>query len=201
MPIPLPMQLPTLAGPRVLLRPMTPADAPALFALHADAQVMRYWSTPPWTDPQQALDRLHADTQAHALGLHLRLAIARRERPDTLLGACTLFDLDADQGRAEIGYALAPAAWGRGLMREALALLIGHGFDDFGLRRIEADIDPRNTPSARTLEALGFQREGLLRERWCVAGEVSDSALYGLLRRDWLARSALPGNPAGATAA
>lgn len=185
MPITAPMLLPTLAGPRVLLRAMTPADAPALFALHADVQVMRYWSTPPWTRLQQAHDRLQADDQAHALGLHLRLGIALREAPQALLGACALFDLDADHRRAEIGYALAPAAWGRGLMREALTLLIQHGFDDFGLHRIEADIDPRNTASARVLQALGFRQEGLLRERWQVAGEVSDSALYGLLRSDW----------------
>ena len=36
------------------------------------------------------------------------------------------------------------------------------------------------------LERLGFMREGVLRERWIVAGEVSDSALYGLLRAEWL---------------
>lgn len=200
MPITAPMHLPTLPGLRVLLRPMTPADAPALFALHADPQVMRYWSTPPWTDPQQAVDRLQADAQAHALGLHLRLAVARREAPAQMLGACTLFDLIAEQGRAEIGYALMPAAWGQGLMHEALTLLIQHGFDDFGLRRIEADIDPRNTASARVLQSLGFQREGLLRERWQVAGEISDSALYGLLRRDWAARPA-PGDTAPTTCA
>ena len=50
---------------------------------------------------------------------------------------------------------------------------------------VEADIDPGNRASARTLERLGFRREGLLRERWIVNGEISDSALYGLLRRDW----------------
>ena len=38
---------------------------------------------------------------------------------------------------------------------------------------------------ARSLERLGFLREGLLRERWIVEGEVSDSEIYGLLRRDW----------------
>ena len=53
------------------------------------------------------------------------------------------------------------------------------------LNRVEADIDPRNEASARTLERLGFRREGLLRERWIVGDEVSDTALYGLLQRDW----------------
>lgn len=37
---------------------------------------------------------------------------------------------------------------------------------------------------ARVLERLGFVREGLLRERWIVGDEVTDSALYGLLRSD-----------------
>ena len=51
---------------------------------------------------------------------------------------------------------------------------------------MEADIDPRNHASARSLERLGFTREGLLRERWIVKGEVSDTALYGLLQREWI---------------
>ena len=46
----------------------------------------------------------------------------------------------------------------------------------------------RNRASIRTLERLGFVREGLLRERWCVAGEVQDALFYGLLRREWEAR-------------
>ena len=63
-----------------------------------------------------------------------------------------------------------------------------------GLHRLEADIDPRNTASRRSLERLGFQREGYLRERWLVAGEVCDTELFGLLGREWAARN----RPAGA---
>ena len=54
--------------------------------------------------------------------------------------------------------------------------------------RLEADIDPRNVASARSLVRLGFRQEGHLRERWVVNGEVSDTDLYGLLRIDWAAR-------------
>ena len=53
------------------------------------------------------------------------------------------------------------------------------------MQRIEADIDPRNAASERILVRQGFQVEGLLRERWIVGGEVSDSRLLGLLRREW----------------
>jgi len=74
-------------------------------------------------------------------------------------------------------------------MHEALQALVQHAFQTLDLNRLEADIDPRNLASARTLERLGFQKEGHLRERWIVNDEISDTDLYGLLRRDWL------GNP------
>jgi len=88
--------------------------------------------------------------------------------------------------RAEIGYILGRAHWSRGYVSEALPALIDHGFETLGLNRLEADIDPRNAASARVLMRLGFVQEGLLRERWVVRGEPSDSALYGLLLEDWL---------------
>ena len=56
---------------------------------------------------------------------------------------------------------------------------------------MEADVDPRNRASVRSLERLGFIKEGHLRERWIVEGEVSDTILYGLLRREWLANRAI----------
>jgi ribosomal-protein-alanine N-acetyltransferase len=46
-------------------------------------------------------------------------------------------------------------------------------------------VDPRNAASVRTLERLGFQREGYLRERWQVNGEIQDAFFYGLLRPEW----------------
>ncbi|HEV3426497.1 MAG TPA: GNAT family protein, partial [Paraburkholderia sp.] len=86
--------------------------------------------------------------------------------------------------RAEIGFCLQRRQWGKGYMSEAAAAVVEHAFEAVKLNRIEADIDPRNTASARVLERLGFVREGLLRERWIVGDEVTDSALYGLLRSD-----------------
>ena len=71
------------------------------------------------------------------------------------------------------------------LTLQAIGALIGYAFGELGLHRLEADIDPRNLASARSLEKLGFTREGHLRERWIVGGEVSDSALYGLLAREF----------------
>ena len=176
----------TLDTPRLHLRPLTAADADALFRLHADPQVMRYWSTPPWTSLAQAEAMIAADLEALPAGLHLRLAMTRVDGTDpALVGTCSLFNFQATSRRAEIGYALACPQWGAGLMHEALCAVVAHAFGELQLNRLEADIDPRNTASAKSLARLGFVKEGHLRERWIVDGEVSDSALYGLLRSDW----------------
>jgi RimJ/RimL family protein N-acetyltransferase len=177
----------TLRTPRLRLRAPVPADTDALFALRSDPVVQRYGSHPPWTDRQAAVDWIARTTRALASGEHAQFAITRHG-DDVLIGSCTLYGIDAQSRRAELGYALSPAEWGRGYANEAVTALLDWGFDALALHRVEADIDPRNTPSARALERLGFTREGHLRERWIVGGEICDSWIYGLLATEWKAR-------------
>lgn len=190
-----------LPTPRLTLRPLVPADASAVYAMHADPVTLRYWSTPPWAEPALADELIARDLAAMAAGDYIRLGI-ERQSDGRLIGLCTLFAFYLPSRRCEIGYILHRDSWGQGYMHEALLTLLDYGFGVLDLNRVEADIDPRNTGSQRTLDRLGFQREGLLRERWIVSGEVSDTALHGLLRRDWLARGAADGLsatlPAGA---
>jgi [ribosomal protein S5]-alanine N-acetyltransferase len=54
---------------------------------------------------------------------------------------------------------------------------------------MEAEVDPRNTASMQLLNRLGFQQEGLLRQRWMTKGEWTDSALFGLLKADWQSKT------------
>ena len=105
-----------------------------------------------------------------------------------MLGQVSLFNFSEQSGRADIGYGLAREHWGRGFMNEALIAVVDFAFGPLGLRRLEADIDPRNQASLRALERIGFVREGLLRERWQVGDEISDTAFMGLLAREWHAR-------------
>jgi len=184
----------TLDTPRLHLRPLQPGDAAAVHGLHADPEAMRYWSTPPWDDPALADELIGRDLAGLATGDYLRLALQRRS-DGRLVGLCSLFALQLANRRAELGYMLARDCWGNGLMHEALCALLDHGFAALGLNRVEADIDPRNAASERALRRLGFQLEGTLRERWIVAGQVSDTGLYGLLRADWLARQAAAAAP------
>ena len=190
----------TLRTKRLLLRPLAEADVPSLFEAFSDPRVMRYWSTPPWSSMDAARALVARDLKAMASGEYVRLGIERPE-DGQLLGNCTLFKFDGQCRRAEIGYGLAYSAWGHGYMHEALLALLEFGFSELGLNRVEADIDPRNEPSARSLERLGFRKEGYLRERWIVGTEVSDSALYGLLLSDWRSRRKLADDGQGLTRA
>lgn len=117
----------------------------------------------------------------------LQWGIERRE-DGALMGTCTLFQFHRASRRAEMGYALGRPFWGKGYMHEALRALVAYAFETLNLNRLEADVDPRNNTSAKTLERLGFQKEGFLPERWIVGEEVSDTWFYGLLRRQWRER-------------
>jgi ribosomal-protein-alanine N-acetyltransferase len=176
---------PTLESARLRLRAYRADDIDAVYRLYSDPRVMRYWSFPPWTERGQAEAYVQRALIEMAEGRVLPWAIATLAE-DKLVGTTTLFALDAQQGRAEIGYSLEAKSHGQGLASEALRLALAHAFDTLRLRRIEADVDPRNTPSCRLLERLGFRLEGLLRARWRVAGEICDSALYGLLAPEFV---------------
>lgn len=175
--------LPTLESPRLRLRPYRQDDARAIYALYSDPVVTRYWSFPAWTRREQASEYLAARMALETPAVYA-WALAEREC-DRLIGTTTLFSLSGPHKRAEIGYSLLPARQGQGLATEALRTVLEHAFGPLGLERIEADVDPRNEASWRLLEKLGFRREGLLRNRWRVDGEVCDSFLYGLLREEY----------------
>lgn len=178
----------TIRAERVTLRWLAEHDIPSLFEMHSHPEVMRYWSSPPMTDITEAQRLFERVQDDYRTGEALPLGIERNE-DRALIGTCTLFDFHQPSRRAEMGYALGRPYWGKGYMHEALRALVSYAFDALDLNRLEADIDPRNVASAKTLERLGFQHEGLLRERWIVSSEVSDTALYGLLRREWQGRS------------
>jgi RimJ/RimL family protein N-acetyltransferase len=182
--VPLPFPELPIDLARLRLRRVEAADIDAIFAIYADKEVSRYLSFPPMTARAEAEAFVGRIRAGYADGSSWQLAVERRE-DGALIGTCILFHFHEQSRRAEIGYTLGRAFWSQGYMREALVGLIGIAFGALDLNRLEADIDPRNEPSARILVRLGFRREGYMPERWIVAGETSDTALFGLLRRDW----------------
>jgi RimJ/RimL family protein N-acetyltransferase len=106
---------------------------------------------------------------------------------DSFIGWCSISDWNRDFRCATLGYSLTDSAWGQGYATEAVRALLTWSFDALDLNRVEAETDTRNLASARVLEKVGFVREGTMREDCIVNGEVSDSWVFGLLRREWQA--------------
>jgi [ribosomal protein S5]-alanine N-acetyltransferase len=179
-----PLPTPTLRTPRLRLRPFTEADGDALFALHSNAHVLRYWDSPPWTERARADRFIAACRQLAEDGTGARLAIDLAS-DGTFVGWCALARWNPDYRSAALGYCLGDAAWGQGYATEAAHAVLQWAFDTLDLNRVQAETDTRNAASARVLEKLGFVREGTLREDCAVNGDVSDSWVYGLLRREW----------------
>lgn len=180
-------RLPVIDAPRVRLRWLTETDVDGLYAVFSDRQMMRFWSSPAMTERAEAEDflrRIHEGFGGKSL---FQWGVERKE-DGQVIGTCTLFHLDPANAKAELGYCLGSSYWGKGYMIEALTALLDFAFATLTLRRLEADVDPRNENSLRILDKLGFQREGLLRERWNVAGEIQDTVFCGLLAKEWQGR-------------
>lgn len=177
---------PVLEGTCIRLRGIRESDIDGLYALFSDPRVMRYWSRGPMTDRQEAVDYAKTILDGFVKRDLLNWIVADAES-DAMIGTATLYEINPQHARAGLGYALLPAYWGKGLAREAATLALCYGFLELGLHRIEADTEPNNARSNRLLEALGFRREGLLRERFRHPDGIQDSLIFGLLRTEWLA--------------
>ena len=177
---------PQLRGKRVRLRGPTPDDADDLFALFSDPEVMRYWSRAPMRERGEAEGLIGDMIEAFSKRVLINWVIVGHH--DRVIGTTTLFHFDPRHRRAEVGYALRSDHWGRGIASEAASLAIDWALQALDLHRIEADIDPRNAASRALLERLGFRSEGVLRERFFVGDDATDSELFGVLAQEWRAR-------------
>lgn len=176
-------ELPTLTGDGVVLRWISLDDTASVLELFSDPEVIRYTAIEQMKSEDDSRGFIHEIQESFTAGTLYQWGVELEGR---LVGTCTLFHIDRQHRRAEVGFALAPGHWGRRVMSRAVPLVLDFGFRVLELHRIEADADPRNTASLRLLERLGFVREGLLRERYHQLGEVQDAVLLGLLRREWM---------------
>lgn len=175
-----------LRGERVLLRPVQADDLPALYRWKIDLEL--------WGLTDEAVPR--AVTYEEFLARWEK----QRGREDEVLfvielegrtvGRCGLFAFDELSRSSKTGITIGERdAWGAGIGREALALLIGFGFRERNLRRIWLETLGTNVRAQRAYAALGFREEGRLREQAWVSGAYDDVVMMGLLRSEWDARA------------
>jgi [ribosomal protein S5]-alanine N-acetyltransferase len=169
---------------RLSIRVVSPADLPDLLQVNGDDEVTRFLPYATWQSMDDArawLARMQAMMDA-GTGHQL---VLERTADAKMIGSALLFKHDEPSRRVELGYVLARAAWGQGLMHEATRALCAQAFGAMSIRRIEAEVNPANAASCKLLERLGFKLEGTLRQRWHAKGVVYDTCLYGCLQSEW----------------
>ena len=88
---------------------------------------------------------------------------------------------------AEIGYWLGEDYWGKGIISEAVGLMVGYTFANFAeINRIFAGVLAHNVASMRVLEKNGFQLEAILKEAAIKNDIIEDDYLYALLRKEFV---------------
>jgi ribosomal-protein-alanine N-acetyltransferase len=175
------MALLELHSARLDLVVLSPAQAELESAYHLDNQQ----HLAPWS-PLRPADyysteqvRLRLEQQAVAYGFGNAVHFALLEKASgQMIGTCNFTGIMRGAFQAcYLGYSLAAAHQGRGLMHEALQTAIGHMFDELKLHRIMANYIPDNQRSAALLQRLGFEREGYARAYLQIAGRWQDHVL------------------------
>ena len=185
---------PPIEAPRVVLRLVAEADLADLMAVNGDDAVTRFLPYATWKSMDDAKAWFDRMAGIQATGTALQFVVVLRETGKAI-GTCLLFRYEEKSARAELGWVMGREHWGRGLMREALAALIDFAFGTLGLRRLEAEVNPRNEASLALAQRLGFTREGLLREKWLDKDAPVSVYAHGLLRREWPAPAATRREP------
>lgn len=177
---------PVLTTPRLLLRPLTEADAGAVFAYASNPNLTRFtlWDT----HHSLADSDLFVGEYARAKyreGQYEPYGITWRGRPDWVIGTVGCYWASRPNGTQELGYALAEEYWNRGVVTEAAAAVIAEVFRDTEAERVQAHCMVGNAASARVLEKLGMAFEGVARHAVRVRGEYRDVMRYAVLRGEF----------------
>jgi RimJ/RimL family protein N-acetyltransferase len=174
---------PSLADKQVRLEPMTQADHADLLALTADDAVKQFTYVPTGADPEfisRWIGRYeHGWEDGSCAGFVVRDAAS-----GAFLAFAALVHLDLTARQGEIGYAVAPAARGRGVAGRAVDLLTRWAFDELALVRLELQIDVANPASERVAARSGYSLEGVRRSLYFKEGRRADSGIWSRLRDD-----------------
>lgn len=176
---------PTIELDGAHLLPLRKSDAAALYAYLRNPVVTELTSYPVVSAPmveaiiERSLSRWGAG-ELSKWGIAL-------QQDDQLVGVCGFNEWSKAHRWAELAYELAPAQWGKGLMRQAVAAVLKWAYQQYQVHRIHAFVRVDNGRSERVLERSGFVREGRLRSYRVCRGEPHDFYIYSLLKSDWAA--------------
>lgn len=174
---------PELATERLLLRKLTLDDAPEIFFLRSDPAVLRYLGREPAIDVQEAENFIKTVTANLDNNEGIIWGITEKNESSKIIGTICYWNITKEHYRTEIGYALHPAYWGKGIMKEAIKSVLEYGFGHAGFHSVEARLSSGNRASAAVLEATGFVKEAHFREDFYFRGKFEDTLVYSILRK------------------
>ena len=176
-----------LVGERIILRPYTMADAPALFeAIDQSRERLRLWMG--WVDGHRTLadseDYCRRVSSTWAERSDFSLGMWRRE-DGRFLGGTGFHNTDWSVPSFEVGYWIREGEVGKGYVEEAVRLQVRFAFDVLGAARLMLTCDPENVRSRRIPDAIGFVLEGRLRNHMRLeSGELRDTLVFSLVPGD-----------------
>ncbi|MGW0147122.1 GNAT family N-acetyltransferase [Streptomyces sp. NPDC004822] len=186
---------PVLTGERTVLRPFTEDDAAVMAEIIEDPDVVRFTGEP---SAELTVERLR-DWYGSRSAQSDRLDLAVTDRATgELVGEVVLFEWDPRARGCTFRTLIGPRGRGRGLGTEATRLIVGHGFEQLGLHRIQLEAYGHNARALRVYEKAGFVREGVRREADFRDGRWLDWVLMAVLEQEWAAHRGhpdLPGAP------
>ena len=176
-------EFPALQTERLLLRPLVPDDLDFVFSHFSSEAVYMYLTD---DDPVQTYEQAKeiVDFYQGRGKLYNRWVLERKEDKQPM-GTCGFHRWNKRCSRAEVGYDLSESFWGLGYMQEAMKAALRFGFEEMSLNRVEAFVDVENMASLKLMKRLGFQREGVLRDYYCLNGKYFDTVLLSFLKSDW----------------
>lgn len=156
---------------RLLARPAVEADAQAVFDVYArDPRVARYMTWTPHHSPDETRGFLARSEREWRDG-HSFLWTLWRKPEASFAG---VLEARLTTNGVALGYGLDARLWRQGLMGEAVTTVVAWALAQPSIHRVWATCDVENVASARLLERVGMQREGVLR-RWLVHPNLGDT--------------------------
>jgi RimJ/RimL family protein N-acetyltransferase len=187
---------PVLTGEKTVLRPFTEADAERMWEIVNDPEVVRFTFPP---DSELTPERLRGWYGSRGAQPD-RLDLAVTDPADgELLGEVVLYEWDPANRSCTFRTLIGPRGRGRGVGTEATRLIVGHGFEQLGLHRVQLEVYGNNHRALRVYEKAGFVVEGVRREAAWRDGEWVDEVLMAVLDHEWAAHGGRP-RAAGVTA-
>ena len=177
-----------LSGPTLSLRLADLGDAPALFRLASDPEVTRFFSWGPYETEADAVAYLERLPAQRERGDHLDFVVVKRDHGP--IGVTGLSEISRRDRRGMVGTWFGRPWWGTGVNKESKALIAHLAFRVLGYERLGAYTNVLHGRSQAALQAIGFRREGVLRQ-WHRHGDVvHDVVMWSILRGEY-ERSAL----------